>query len=234
MRILSPDGGKRAMPEEGLETQELKEALEEQQHHAHGHAEGHAAQVSWITWLSLSTALIAAMAAVASLYGGSLANEAIVIKNDAVLLQAKATDAWGFYQAKKIKQHIYTTTAEIMPEDKRAKAEAEAQREAEEAKKAQAEAREMDKGVLELNEQSAHALHAHHIFAKAVTIFQVAIALAAIAALTRRRAMWLVSLVGGLGGLAFFVYGFLQEHPQSGHGASHETPAAAASAPEHH
>ena len=70
-------------------------------------------------------------------------------------------------------------------------------------------AQEFEKKVEESDEQSEHSLHIHHLFAKAVTIFQVAIALAAIAALTRKKMMWYVSLATGLVGVWFFVQGFL-------------------------
>jgi hypothetical protein len=42
-----------------------------------------------------------------------------------------------------------------------------------------------------------------------VALFQVAIALGAIAALTRNRVVWAASLVVGLGGLALLVRAFL-------------------------
>jgi Domain of unknown function (DUF4337) len=221
------------MPEAGIETHELREQLEEQRHHAGGH--GHEDGPSWMTALSLSTALIAAIAAVAALYAGSLANEAIVLKNDAVLLQAKASDEWAFYQSKKIKQHLYDTQSELMPAEKQEKFRKEAEREKDEAKKIQDEARELDKKVTERNEQSEHALHVHHLFARAVTIFQVAIALAAIAALSKKRPMWYVSLVGGALGIFFAAQGFMAEHPKSGgHGEHAAPPGASAPAPEHH
>ena len=46
-----------------------------------------------------------------------------------------------------------------------------------------------------------HLLHAHHGFANAVAIFQVSIALGAVAALTRSRIVWIGSLLLGVGGL---------------------------------
>src|SRR5215475_13787585 len=49
--------------------------------------------------------------------------------------------------------------------------------------------------------ESDHLLHAHHGFANAVAIFQVSIALGAVAALTRSRVVWLGSLVLGIGGV---------------------------------
>jgi uncharacterized membrane protein len=49
--------------------------------------------------------------------------------------------------------------------------------------------------------ESDHLLHAHHGFANAVAIFQVSIALGAVAALTRSQGVWLGSLLLGAGGL---------------------------------
>jgi hypothetical protein len=196
------------MPEEGIETQELKEKLEEAQEHAHGeaaHAEhpGSRGSGGWILWLSLSTAIIAVLAAIASLQSGSYANEAIVQKDDAVLHQSKADDAWAYYQAKGVKSAVYSMQADP-------RWQAEAEKEKKEQKEIQAQAQEEERMVAERDESSERSLHVHHQFAKSVTIFQVAIALAAIAALTRRKSMWWVSLAVGAAGGAFFVLGFLR------------------------
>jgi hypothetical protein len=195
------------MPEEGIETQELKERLEEAEEHAHGEAahaehEGAHATRGWILWLSLSTAILAVLAAIASLESGAYANEAIEQKDDAVLHQSRAGDAWAYYQAKGVKAAVYSTQADP-------RWQAEADKEKKEQKEIQAQAQEEERKVAERDEESEHSLHVHHQFAKSVTIFQVAIALAAIAALTRRKPMWWVSLGVGVAGAAFFVLGFL-------------------------
>src|ERR1700730_13789280 len=96
------------MPEDGFETQELKEKLEE----ARENAEEAREASPWITWLSLSTAIIAVLAAIAALESGAYSNDAIVEKNDAVLHQSKADDAWAYYQAKGVEAVIYATQAE--------------------------------------------------------------------------------------------------------------------------
>jgi len=71
---------------------------------------------------------------------------------------------------------------------------------------------ERQEGAVEHDDAAAeHALHLHHQFAKSVTIFQVAIALSAIAALVRRQAMWWLSLLIGLAGAFLFVGAFM--HP---------------------
>lgn len=197
------------MPEEGFETQELKEKMDEAREHAEhaGHGGGGAA---WILYLSLSTALIAVFAAVASLESGSYANDAIVQKNESILNQAKASDQWSYFQAKGIKSVVYTSQAEVVQNPEVAtKLREEGKREKAEQAELSTKAKEFEKKVEEADKESEHSLHIHHQFAKAVTIFQVAIALAAIAALTRKRAMWMVSLAGGLLGVWFFVQGFM-------------------------
>ncbi len=192
------------MPEEALETQELKDKLEEA-------AEGaERATAPWMLWLSLSTAILAVLAAIASLQSGAWANEAIVSKNDAVLHQSKADDAWSHYQAMGVKAVVYATQAEATANPELArKWKGEADRERAGQADAKAEAEKEDKLVERMDEASEHDLHLHHHFATSVTIFQVSIALAAIAALTRRKPMWWVSLAAGAAGAAQFVVGWL-------------------------
>ncbi len=195
------------MPEEALETQELKEKLEESQE---GHGEGSAN--AWTVWLSLSTAVIAVLAAIASLEAGANANDAILRKDDAILHQSRADDAWTHYQAAGIKAVVYATQAEAAARPElAAKWQNESERERAEQRKIKDEAEIEQERVAEMDEKAAHKLHVHHEFARSVTVFQVSIALAAIAALTRRKPMWWVSLAVGATGAAFFVLGFLRQ-----------------------
>src|SRR5258708_29433746 len=115
------------MPEEGIETQELRENLEEQREkveEARERVEEARERVAgaeepertrWLTWLSLSTAIVAVLAAVASLESGGHANEALLLKTNATLTQSAADDAWGHFQAKAIKEEIYTALAPLAP-----------------------------------------------------------------------------------------------------------------------
>jgi hypothetical protein len=192
------------MPEEGIETQELKEKLEELQEREARAGEG----PPWTTWLSLSTALIAVLAAIAALESGSYANDATLQKNDAVLHQSKADDAWAYYQAKGIEVVVYATQAEgASRPELAAKWRAEGEREKTERAEIRRRAEEEEQEVTAMDARSEHSLHVHHQFAKSVSLFQIAIALSAIAALTRRKPMWWVSLAVGVGGAAYFVIG---------------------------
>ena len=195
------------MPEESFETQEMKDSLDESREHAAHGEQGH--KVTWILYLSLSTALIAVFAAIASLESGSYANEAIVKKNESILNQAKASDQWAYFQAKGIKGVIYASQSEVASNpETAAKLREEGAREKGEQAELMTKAKEFEKKVEEADHESEHDLHVHHKFATAVTIFQVSIALAAIAALTRKKQMWVVSLAAGAFGLWFFFQGF--------------------------
>jgi hypothetical protein len=198
------------MPEEAIETQELKDKLEEAGEAGEERSEGRAGPPPWTMWLSLSTAVIAVLAAIASLEAGANANDAIVRKDDAILHQAKADDAWAHYQAAGIKSVVYATQADgATRPDLAAKWHGEADRERSSQKALKDEAEGEEARVEEMDEKAAHKLHVHHQFAKSVTVFQVSIALAAIAALTRRKPMWWVSLAAGGAGAAFFAVGVL-------------------------
>ena len=61
----------------------------------------------------------------------------------------------------------------------------------------QAEAKKRDVETAHLNAEAQRNLEHHHRFAVAVTLFQVAIGLAAIAALLRRPPLWSVSMAAG-------------------------------------
>jgi hypothetical protein len=240
------------MPEEELETTELKETidqrLEDHEHAGHGGHGGHAAaqpSPSWLRYLSLSTAIIAVFAAVASLESGANSNEAILEKSDAMLHQSQASDQWAYYQAKGIKAtisegiassikaisdslasqaKIASEPAPAAPGDakpagasgaaadiaaERAKLDDAGRRYRREAEAIKKDAETLDDRVKEDNERSDARMEHHHRFALAVTLLQIAIALSAIGALTRRKPLWFLSMVVSVGGVVMFVWGLL-------------------------
>src|SRR4051812_8661791 len=70
-------------------------------------------------------------------------------------------------------------------------------------------AHELEAKVKESNDRAERFLNRHHRFAVSVTMFRIAIALCAIAALTRRKALWYTGLAASAVGLGFFVQGML-------------------------
>ena len=197
------------MPEEyevGIDR--AQELIEEKHHEAHA---GHAVperRPRWLDWLAVSTALFAVLAAICALKAGDKANEALFQANQAVLVQTQAVDRWSEFQADSIKKSQQTILAVLLPKVGGSSAEvAAAQQEAARRQviqdKLREEAKKQDAETRALNEESHTLLKQHQRFALGVTLFQVAIGLAAIAALLRSPAVWWVSL--GAGGWASVV-----------------------------
>src|SRR6266404_4293662 len=77
--------------------EEAEIPLEHLQEEIHHHAEHGGAP--WLSWVALSTAILAGLAASAGLLSGHHVNEAM-------MNQIEASDQWGYYQAKSIKASV--------------------------------------------------------------------------------------------------------------------------------
>ena len=155
--------------------------------------------------VALTTAILAAIAAIASLLAGSTVNEALVLKSEAAQLQAQASDQWGYYQAKGIKAAIASSSvlagsARTAAADS---ARAQAARYTREQDDIARHARALEAERDAHNRDADARLAKHHFFAYSVAVLQVAIALGAVAALTRRRLVWLFSASLGIVGVIF-------------------------------
>jgi len=187
-----------------VETERLHEAIHEELEREGG---------KFLRTIALTTAFLAALAAIAALRAGATVNEAVVLKTEATRLQAEASDQWAYYQAKGVKAAVHEAIrASWLAAGKEAPPEAseKAHRYAEEQEKIQEAAREREKLRDEKEREAEHLLHAHHRYASAVAFFQVAIALGAVAALTRVRPVWVGSLAVGAAGLASLALAFLR------------------------
>ena len=186
-----------------VETEKLHEAIHEEMEKEGG---------TFLKQIALTTALLAVAAAIAALRAGATVNEALVLKTEATRLQAEASDQWAFYQAKGLKAAVQEASAtawlatgreapaKFPEEQKRYKDE-----QAEIKQKAEEKEHERDAK----SKEADHLLHQHHGFANTVALFQVSIALGAVAALTRNRLVWLGSIGVGLIGLGLFAKALL-------------------------
>jgi len=162
--------------------------------------------------IALSTALLAACAAVASLWAGATVNEALVLKTEATRDQAEASNQWAYYQAKGIKATVHEASRSAwlaLGKQPPPIFEAEQRRYAAEQAEIKQAAEEKERHRDQKSHEADHLLHRHHSFANAVALMQVAIALGAVAALTRTRRIWLLSMVVGVAGVALFVFALL-------------------------
>jgi len=151
----------------------------------------------WIEWVALSSALLAVAAAVAALLSGHHANEALIE-------QLKSSDRWSFFQAKGIKASILETRIQILQSSH-----PDLSKEKEKLETYKKEQEGISEEAKEFEKSSEKHLNSHQIFSRAVTFFQVAIAVSAISVLVRKRRFWFVSLVFACVGIGFLIQGLL-------------------------
>jgi hypothetical protein len=149
-------------------------------------------------YAAVSTAIMAVFAALGSLMAGHHSNEALI-------LQIKASDQWSYYQAKGIKAEIAqaivlqhaTANVEVPDEVKKKQAQYKADQESIKDK------------AHDFEKDSEEHLQRHVTFARSVTLFQIAIAISAIAMLTKRPPLWYFSVALSVGGAVLFFMGVL-------------------------
>jgi glucan-binding YG repeat protein len=192
------------MPEEiEIDTDKLRETIDEEVEKESG---------SLLRTIALTTALFAAFAAVASLQAGSTVNEALALKTESTQLQAQASDQWAYYQAKGIKSVVLEAQKNtLLALDKAPSADAEKtiQRYKDEQNEARKSAEELEHKRDERDKEANELIHHHHYYAFSVALLQVAIALGAVAALTRKRLAWMASAALGVAGAGVFAYALL-------------------------
>ena len=155
--------------------------------------------------LILVSITIAALAVLAAAVGSLETIETAATlgaKNEAVLMQARASDAWGYYQAKSMKRNLYAALSE-MAGAKAADFAAQASRYAKEQQAIQAQAKDLEADVTAaLNRSEVHERR-HHILTFAVTLLHIAIAVATIAIILRGM-LWPWRTAIGLGAAGTF------------------------------
>ncbi len=183
--------------------------LEQSQEHIQHRAE-HSEGKKWVLGVALSSALFAALAAVASLRAGYHANEALLAQIEANNQILKESDQWTFYQAKGIKAAVLASRIELLKTLDKTPSDVEIAKLKsydEEQKTITQDATKFGEKADRFKEEGKVHLEHHEKLARAVTMFQVCIAVSAISVLTQRRTFWWVSLLFGAVGVYFMVSG---------------------------
>jgi hypothetical protein len=161
----------------------------EVQHHAHEHGGAH------LTRIALTTALIAAFAAVTGYLAGERADEALIE-------QIHAADHWSYYQAKSIKSTVLSGKIETL---QGLTGKPPSASDADKLKRYDEEMKEIRHQAEEKQTEASHRLAQRTLLATGVTLFQISIAIGAISAVTRKKFLWYGSLVFGAGGLTILL-----------------------------
>ena len=161
----------------------LEHLHEEMHHHAKETNE------SWTMGVALSSAILASFAAVVSMSAGHYSTEAMVS-------QIESANQWSYFQSKSIKESQLKSKTELLEALSKPVADADKEKAAEYRR----DKEEIQRKAEELGKDAKQFMSTHHLLARSVTMFQIAIAVGAISVLTKRRAFWFVSLAfGGIG-----------------------------------
>ncbi len=179
------------------------------EHAAHDHHAADDHQVKLGQWVAIFTAVLATIGAIVSYQGGHTQNEALYFKNEAVLRKADASNLWAYYQGKSTKQNLAELAEALATTpDQKAKYAAEVARYKQEKDAIKKDAEKQEALSKEADAKSAAALHPHERLAIAMTFIQIAISLAAICVLTRKRGMLGLAAAAAAVGIVFWVMAF--------------------------
>jgi hypothetical protein len=147
----------------------------------------------WTRYVSLMVVVLAAATTIAS-------HKAASFQSQIVLYQAQSSDAWASYQAKSTQQRLADMEA-------RRASGAEAARAAVEATRYRAEEKELRARAQRLEAERDAAVRHGPPLGFSVASLQIAIAIAALCLITRRRMLWAASGILGVLGVGYLLYG---------------------------
>ena len=166
----------------------------------------------WTRYVSLTMVVIAVLAAIATLKGGAFSTRTLKEMNEATFNQAKASDQWSFYQANSIKQKLYQieldhlTAAPAPDAAEVAKLKTKVDKYEKEKTDIMAEATR-DEAARDAARQTATSAAEHsRKMGLSITLFQVAIALGAMALIVKKKYLWVVSTTFGALAIAQMIY----------------------------
>ena len=162
----------------------------------------------WLRQVAMVTGVLAALGAFLTVRSTTLSNDAIYRSTRATLLQAQASDAWAEYQADSIKANIAQSQLDVLTPAQAGRDALEADikdfRARQPAKQTDAQNLEHDRDAQLANGEKL--LGEKDIVGYAGMAGQFAIALASVAALTRRKPAFYAAVFFGL--VAFGVTGY--------------------------
>lgn len=167
----------------------------------------------WLNYLALTTVILAVCATLSTFKGGGYSTRSVMSQN-------QASDQWSYFQSKSIKSYIYEMQKdklelELLSAGSKLSKDAVTEYE----KRIDDYGKKIAKYDMEKTEIQAEAKRFEsvrndaqrhsQIFGIAVIYLQIAILLSSIAALIKKKVLWLLGVVVGLVGVVYFANGFL-------------------------
>ena len=166
----------------------------------------------WLNYLALTTIIFAVAATLSTFKGGGYSTRSM-------LSQEQASNKWAYYQSKSLKLYLYETQKDVLELDtKRMKKDEASVLDAYQKKIAEYEksTKRYDKEKADIKKDAEHlealrdeAQTHSQAFGMAVIFLQISILLSSIAALIKRKYLWVIGIGVGAVGLVYFINGFL-------------------------
>ena len=184
--------------------------------HVHGPHDHHVEHVAhhggddFTSRLAVLTAVLSTVGAIFGYMGGHSQNAALLYKNEAAIQKTSASNQWNYYQAKSNKQNLAELSVTLTTGEAQEKFKQAVERYKLEKEEIKVEAEKLELAAKEADKKSEAEMHVHERWALATTLLQIAIALAAITLLTKKR--WLLfgvygaSSFGVLAGIAGYLH----------------------------
>jgi hypothetical protein len=162
----------------------------------------------WLRQVALLTGVLAALGGFLTVRSTSLSNDAIYNSTQAVLLQAQASDKWAEYQADSIKAHVAQTQLDVVPPSQTGRERLQSDFDQYNARKSplMADAQKLEDGRDQQLKNGRKLLGEKDVLGYAGMAGQLAIALASVAALTRRKEAFIAALCFGAFAIAVTGY----------------------------
>ncbi len=162
---------------------------------------------------SVVIAIVAVLAALGTLFAHHRSISALTTKNQAILSQARASDAYSKYEAKQVRYQVAQTliASDIArtPEARQALT-ALANRERKTSPGVLAKAQSLEAASEDDDLLSEKVLKSYETLQLATTFFDIAIVLVSISTLVRNRAFLTVGCAISLAGIVFLIIGYFQ------------------------
>jgi len=166
----------------------------------------------WLNYLALTTIIFAVAATLSTFKGGGYSTKSM-------LSQEQASNKWSYYQSKSLKLYLYETQKDVLDLDTKSMKNAdalvlEAYRNKisvyeQSIKRYDKEKADIKKDAEHLESLRDEAQKHSQAFGMAVIFLQISILISSIAALIKRRYLWLIGIGVGAVGLIYFINGFL-------------------------
>lgn len=168
---------------------------------------------SWLNYLALTTVILAVCATLSTFKGGGYSTRS-------VMSQTQASDQWAYFQSKSIKSYIYEMQKDKLelelkaaggklPKDVTAEYVTRIDDYGKKIAKYDKEKSEIQTEAKKFESIRNDAQKHSQIFGIAVIYLQIAILLSSIAALLKKKILWILGVAVGCAGVVYFANGFL-------------------------